>query len=127
LFSDFTKDVIVKADKNMISTILRNLLTNAIKFTPNGGSVSISCKNSNKLAKVSVTDTGVGMSEDELDRLFKVDGNLKNNGTNSEIGTGLGLILCQEFMNLHKSKILAESTTGKGSTFSFTLDVINLN
>lgn len=125
LFSDFTKDIIVKADKNMIDTILRNLLTNSIKFTPSGGSVSISCKNSNKKAKVSVTDTGIGMSEDELSRLFKVDGNLKNAGTNSEIGTGLGLILCQEFMNLHKTKIIAESSTGKGSTFSFTLDVVN--
>ncbi len=124
LFSDFSRDVIVKADKNMLSTILRNLLTNAIKFTPNGGSVTISSRINNKKVTVSVSDTGIGMSPEELDRLFKLDGGLKNSGTANETGTGLGLILCQEFMGLHKSKIIAESTVGKGSTFSFTLDFI---
>jgi two-component system, sensor histidine kinase and response regulator len=124
LFSDFSKDVIVKADKNMLSTILRNLLTNAIKFTPNGGSVTISSRINNKKVTVSVTDTGIGMTGEELAKLFKLDGGLKNSGTLNESGTGLGLILCQEFMSLHKSKIVAESTPGKGSTFSFTLDFI---
>ncbi|HLN53376.1 MAG TPA: tetratricopeptide repeat-containing sensor histidine kinase [Lentimicrobium sp.] len=124
LFSDFSKDVIVKADKNMLSTILRNLLTNAIKFTPNGGSVTVSSRINSKKVTVSVADTGIGMTPEELDRLFKLDGGLKNSGTANETGTGLGLILCQEFMSLHKSKIIAESTPGKGSTFSFTLDFI---
>lgn len=124
LFTDFSKDVFVKADKNMLSTILRNLLTNAIKFTPNGGSVTVSSRINTKKVTVSVTDTGIGMTPDELDKLFKLDGGLKNAGTANETGTGLGLILCQEFMALHKSKIVAESTPGKGSTFSFTLDFI---
>lgn len=124
LFSDFSKDVIVKADKNMLSTILRNLLTNAIKFTPNGGSITVSSRINHKKVTVSVTDTGIGMSAEEMDKLFKLDGGLKNSGTANETGTGLGLILCQEFMSLHKSKIVAESTPGKGSTFSFTLDFI---
>lgn len=124
LFTDFTKEVVVKADKNMLSTVLRNLLSNAIKFTPNGGSVTVSCTCSNGKASLSVSDTGVGMEQDELSRLFKIDGNLKNPGTNNETGTGLGLILCQEFMNIHKSKILAVSTPGKGSTFSFSLDIL---
>lgn len=124
LFSDFSKDVIVKADKNMLSTILRNLLTNAIKFTPNGGSVTVSSRINHKKVTVSVTDTGIGMNPEELDRLFKLDGGLKTEGTANETGTGLGLILCQEFMSLHKSKIVVESTPGKGSTFSFSLDFI---
>lgn len=125
LFTDFTKEVIVKADKNMLSAVLRNILTNAIKFTPNGGSVTLSSKLNGKSVHISVTDSGVGMNEEELSRLFKVDGNLKNAGTNNETGTGLGLILCQEFMSLHKSKIEAKSTAGKGSTFSFQLDIVN--
>lgn len=124
LYTDFTRDVIVKADKNMLFTVLRNLLSNAIKFTQNGGSVTVSCNCSGGKAAVSVTDTGIGMNEDELSRLFRIDGNLKNSGTNNETGTGLGLILCQEFMNIHKSKIQAMSTPGKGSTFSFTLEII---
>lgn len=124
LFADFTKDVVVKADKNMLSTVLRNLLSNAIKFTPIGGSVTVSCKSSNGRAVLSVSDTGIGLDQDELSRLFKIDGNLKNPGTNNETGTGLGLILCQEFMNIHKSKIIADSTPGKGSVFSFSLDVV---
>lgn len=124
LFSDFAQDVVVRADKNMLSTVLRNLLSNAIKFTPAGGSVTVSCRNHNGRAVLSVSDTGVGLDQDELSRLFKIDGNLKNPGTNNETGTGLGLILCQEFMNIHKSKIIAESTPGKGSVFSFSLDVV---
>lgn len=124
LFSDFSRDVIVKADKNMLSTILRNLLTNAIKFTSNGGSVTVSSRINHKKVTVSVTDTGIGMNAEELDKLFKLDGGLKNEGTANESGTGLGLILCQEFMSLHKSKIEVESTPGKGSTFSFSLDFI---
>lgn len=124
LFSDFSRDVIVKADKNMLSTILRNLLTNAIKFTPNGGSVTVSSRINHKKVTVSVSDTGVGMNAEELERLFKLDGGLKTEGTANESGTGLGLILCQEFMSLHKSKIVVESTPGKGSTFSFSLDFI---
>lgn len=124
LYTDFTKDVVVNADKNMLSTVLRNLLSNAIKFTPNGGSVTVSCKNPNGKATLSVSDTGIGLDEDELSRLFKIDGNLKNPGTNKETGTGLGLILCQEFMNIHKSKITAQSAPGKGSVFSFSLDIV---
>ncbi|MFH1119153.1 MAG: tetratricopeptide repeat-containing sensor histidine kinase [Bacteroidota bacterium] len=123
LYTDFAKDVIVKADKNMLSTVIRNLLSNAIKFTPNGGSVTVSCTTSNGKANLSISDTGIGLDQDELSRLFKIDGNLKNPGTNNETGTGLGLILCQEFMNIHKSKITAQSTPGKGSVFSFSLDV----
>ncbi|MDD2527462.1 MAG: ATP-binding protein [Lentimicrobiaceae bacterium] len=123
LYTDIPGKITVIADKNMLFTIMRNLLSNAIKFTPNGGSVTVSCRVKETSAYVSVTDTGVGMTEDELSRLFRIDGNLKNSGTNSETGTGLGLILCQEFMNIHKSVITAESTPGKGSTFTFSLNL----
>ena len=124
LFKDFTNEVIVSVDKNMLFTVLRNLLTNAIKFTPNGGSVTVSCNRIGSKAQIVVADTGIGMSEDELSRLFKLDGNLKSPGTNSETGTGLGLILCQEFMHLHNSKIEAESVKGEGSRFSFIVDIV---
>ena len=124
LFKDFANDVVVSVDKNMVFTVLRNLLSNAIKFTPNGGSVTVSCKRKGSSAEIVVADTGIGMSQDELSRLFKLDGNLKAPGTNNETGTGLGLILCQEFMNLHQSKIEAESVKGEGSRFSFVVDVI---
>ncbi len=124
LFKDFTNEVIVSVDKNMVFTVLRNLLSNAIKFTPNGGSVTVSCKRTDSTAEIVVADTGIGMSKDELSRLFKLDGNLKISGTNNETGTGLGLILCQEFMNLHQSKIEAESVKGEGSRFSFKVDIV---
>ncbi|GAB1405601.1 hypothetical protein MASR1M74_27820 [Lentimicrobium sp.] len=123
LYTDIPEKITVVADKNMLFTVLRNLLSNAIKFTGNGGSVTVSCRGRNKKAYISVTDTGVGMNADELSRLFRLDGNLKNTGTDSETGTGLGLILCQEFMSIHKSVITAESTPGKGSTFTFALDL----
>lgn len=124
LFKDFADDVIVSVDKNMLFTVLRNLLTNAIKFTPNGGSVTVSCNRKGSKAEIVVADTGIGMTQDELSRLFKLDGNLKAPGTNNETGTGMGLILSQEFMNLHHSKIEAESVKGEGSRFSFTVDIV---
>lgn len=124
LFKDFATEVIVSVDKNMLFTVLRNLISNAIKFTPNGGSVTVSCKRVGTKAEIIVTDTGVGLTSDELSRLFKLDGNLKFPGTNNETGTGLGLILCQEFMHLHQSKIEAESVKGEGSRFSFMVDIV---
>lgn len=124
LYTDIPGKITVKADKNMLFTVLRNLLSNAIKFTASGGTVTVSGRVKDQKAIISVTDTGIGMSEEELSRLFKIDGNLKNSGTNNEVGTGLGLILCQEFMNTHKSAITASSEPGKGSTFTITLDII---
>jgi signal transduction histidine kinase len=124
LFKDFTNEVNVQADKNMLFTVLRNLLTNAVKFTPSGGSVTVSYKRSGSRAIITVSDTGIGMTEDELSRLFKLDGNLRTSGTNNETGTGLGLILCQEFMHLHNSEIEAESIPGEGSRFSFAIEIV---
>lgn len=112
----------ISADKNMLATILRNLISNAIKFTNKLGTVSISSENhNNNLLKISISDNGVGISEDIIDDLFKVDKSSSTNGTENETGTGLGLILCKEFVEKHGGEIWVNSQLGKGSTFSFTL------
>lgn len=109
------------ADPLMIETVLRNLINNAIKFTPNGGYIEVSAKQADGQIQISVTDTGVGISEEESQNLFRIDSKVKRKGTNNEDGTGLGLILCHEFVNKHQGKIWVESTPGKGSEFIFTI------
>lgn len=109
------------ADKEMLSAILRNLISNAIKFTNPEGSVVVSaCQQKNEIL-VSVTDTGVGIDEDEIWKLFRIDKNHSTFGTHDEKGTGLGLILCKEFVDKHGGKIWVESEPGNGSKFSFTI------
>ncbi|RLD83449.1 MAG: hypothetical protein DRJ07_06640 [Bacteroidetes bacterium] len=117
---------LVFVDENMIATVLRNLISNAIKFTPKNGNIVISSEkltNSNFI-KISVKDTGVGIPKDKIDDLFHIDKNISTQGTEKETGTGLGLILCKEFVEKHGGKIWVESEAGKGSTFMFTLPVI---
>lgn len=109
------------ADPLMIETVLRNLINNAIKFTPDGGHIEVSAKEADGQIQISVTDTGVGISEEESQNLFRIDSKVKRKGTNNEDGTGLGLILCHEFVNKHQGKIWVESTPGKGSEFTFTI------
>ncbi len=111
----------VYADRNMINTVLRNLLTNAIKFTNAGGDIILTSAEKDGYVEVSIKDTGVGMSEEEISRLFRVDDNFSKSGTEGETGTGLGLILCKEFILKNGGEIWVESTAGKGSKFSFTL------
>ncbi len=110
-----------QADKNMIDTILRNLLTNAIKFTPHKGSIVVTAEKINPLVEISITDTGVGIAREERDNIFKIVGKPGAFGTDNEKGSGLGLILCKEFVERHKGKIRVESEVGKGSTFRFTI------
>jgi two-component system, sensor histidine kinase and response regulator len=114
-------DTIVYADKAMISTILRNLISNAIKFSYPGGEISVSVtKNKNGLV-VAVSDTGIGIPKESIGKLFQIDQNIKTSGTQNEQGTGLGLILCKEFIEKHGGKIGVESEPGKGSKFYFNI------
>lgn len=112
---------VVFADRNMIDTILRNLISNAIKFTNPNGSVIVKSEMQNSLTLVTVEDDGVGIKPDLLDKLFKIEENISTNGTNNEKGTGLGLVLCSEFVQLNKGKIWVESKHNTGSKFHFTL------
>lgn len=109
----------VNADKEMITTVIRNLCTNAIKFTPQGKTIRIGVNTSGKTLEVFVHDDGIGIPKDKLDVLFEIDSQVQRKGTNDEPGTGLGLQLCYEFIKLHNGKISVESVEGKGSCFSF--------
>lgn len=109
------------ADRNMIHTVVRNLISNALKFTPKGGIVKIDAKFDGEKTTVIVSDNGVGMSEEEVKKLFRVDVHHSTTGTNMEKGTGLGLILCYEFIKMNRGEIKVESEKGKGSSFIFTL------
>jgi signal transduction histidine kinase len=119
----------VYADEKMISTVIRNLISNAIKFTPNGGTITISSEerivNNKKVIETEIRDTGVGMSKEDILKLFKIEQNYLSIGTNKETGTGLGLILCKEFLNLNNGTISVESQPNVGSSFIFTLDCTN--
>ena len=119
--SEIVPELKVNVDKNMISTVFRNLLTNAIKFTPREGRVNVKAEKRNGSVTVSVSDTGVGMSEDKMQKLFRIDTKITSIGTNNEKGSGLGLILCKEFVERHNGRIEIESEQGKGSTFSIML------
>jgi len=108
-------------DVNMIDTVLRNLLTNALKFTPKGGTVSVLVKESGDQLEIAVKDSGVGIAPENIAKIFRVDSKFTKHGTENERGTGLGLILCKEFVGLHGSTIHVESEPGRGSEFSFFL------
>ncbi len=118
---DLPHNLTVFADKSMISTVMRNLISNAVKFTHQGGEVNISAQKTSKEIIVSVKDNGVGIAPNRIEKLFRIDANESTPGTNQEKGTGLGLILCKEFVEKHGGRIWAESVEGKGSAFYFTL------
>lgn len=123
LLLDTPSKAMLIADKSMLGTVLRNLISNALKFTMPGGAISISIKKSSKSWRISVSDNGVGMSTSELNKLFRIDEVFTTSGTQGEQGTGLGLILCKEFVSKHGGIIWAESETNKGSTFHFTIPI----
>lgn len=110
-----------EADKNMIGTILRNLLSNAIKFTDKNGEVVIKLIKRKQKVEISISDNGIGVPDAIKERLFKINRKVMQKGTENETGSGLGLLLCNEFVNIHRGKIWVESEPGKGSTFKFTL------
>jgi len=109
------------ADKNMIDTVLRNLTSNAIKYTKRNGFISIESDLTDGFVQIMVKDNGVGIPLNELNKLFKLNEKVSSPGTEKEHGTGLGLLLCKEFVLRHGGNIWAESELGKGSTFYFTI------
>ncbi len=111
----------VTADLNMAKLIVRNLISNAIKYTPDGGTVEITMEVNGKETVVSVLDSGVGMNQDFMQHLFEIDSNRTKPGTRNEKGTGIGLLLCKEFVEKNGGRLWAESEAGKGSTFKFTI------
>lgn len=107
----------IRVDKNMIRTVLYNLISNGIKFTNRGGEVTIASENLNGLVEISISDNGVGIPKENLEQLFKLATNISTKGTEMEKGTGLGLLLCKEMIDIHKGKIFVESEVGKGTIF----------
>lgn len=120
-----TNEVEVYADVNMLKTILRNLISNAIKYTHTNGEIAISAIQNQTHIEVTVSDNGVGMSEEIRNKLFDIDANITTTGTANEVGSGLGLILCKEFVEKHGGKIWVNSELGKGSAFVFSLPLGN--
>lgn len=114
-------DTAVTADKNMLKTIIRNLISNGIKFTTEGGTVSLAAEAHADSTQIAVKDSGIGIKSENLDNLFRVDGGFTTPGTNKERGTGLGLALCKELVEKNHGKIRVESEPGKGTKFIFTL------
>lgn len=121
IIKEIPHDAPVFADRYMISTVLRNLISNAIKFTHPGGQILISAREENQELQIAVTDNGVGISNESQNKLFRIEESYSTLGTLNEKGTGLGLILCKEFVEKHKGKIRVESEEGKGSQFLFTI------
>jgi two-component system, sensor histidine kinase and response regulator len=115
------QDVPVYADLYMLDAIIRNLISNAIKFTSSGGTVTITTTIDAELVTISVADTGIGIPAEKLTKLFRIDAKYQRKGTNNEPGTGLGLILCKEFVEKQGGQIWVKSTVGQGTTFAFTV------
>ena len=112
--------VSVFADADMLKTVLRNLVSNAIKFTNRGGAININAEQNSENVTISVSDNGIGIKPDNLVKLFDIGQVVTTTGTAEETGTGLGLLLCKEFVEKHRGKIWVESEVGKGSIFYFT-------
>jgi two-component system sensor histidine kinase/response regulator len=114
-------DLLVFADTDMMDTIIRNLLSNAIKFTPNKGIIEIACEYKKGNSIIRISDTGRGIPADVIPDLFRIDKSVSTEDIEGEKGTGLGLILCKEFIDKHNGRIFVESIPGKGSTFTVSL------
>ena len=123
LIKSIPENLELKADRNMLCTIVRNLLSNAIKFTPEGGSITFIAEKNEKEYKFTIADTGVGIHPQNLKKLFKIEESFSTAGTDKETGTGLGLILCKELVEKHGGRIWAESEIEKGTKFHFTIPI----
>ncbi|MGE5438792.1 MAG: ATP-binding protein [Bacteroidota bacterium] len=127
LKNEINSSIHIYADQNMVATILRNLVSNAIKFTDMGGIITLSAVVKDSLAEISVKDTGIGMSEDVKDKIFRIDSKHTTKGTSGEAGTGLGLVLCKELIEKNHGNIRVNSRVGRGTEFIFTLPLAPVN
>jgi two-component system, sensor histidine kinase and response regulator len=121
LVNKFEPSVMVFCDKNSVSTIIRNLISNALKFTNKNGAITIGFMDEREYIQIYVEDTGIGMSPENVSKLFKQSSIFSTRGTGGEKGTGLGLLLCKDFVEGNNGKIWVDSELGKGSRISFTL------
>ncbi len=113
--------LILQADKFTLITIITNLFSNAIKFTPERGHININVSRKNNFVEINISDSGIGISKDNIPKLFQIENNASTLGTNQEKGTGLGLLLCKEFVEKNDGKIWVESELGEGTKISFTI------
>lgn len=118
---NFSDEIQVFADENMLDSIMRNLAINAVKFTPQKGIISIGASKTENTIEISVSDSGIGLSEKRINELLNSSINQSERGTNYEKGTGLGLSICKEFIEKHEGKLWAKKNIEKGTTFYFTL------
>ena len=116
-----TSPVIISAHQHSITTVVRNLISNAIKFTPQGGMITLQTTRGQSETVISIADTGVGMSQEVISKLFRIDSKVSTLGTANEKGTGLGLVLCKDFVEKNGGRLWVESTEGKGTVFYFTV------
>jgi len=121
IIHDIQEGLNVTADLHMLETILRNLVSNAVKYTPKGGAITITAHKTDRSVEIAVSDTGIGMEPDLKANLFNLNVSTNRSGTEGEPSTGLGLILCKEFIEKHGGTIWVESEEGKGSKFFFNL------
>lgn len=121
LYNEVPSDASVFADRNAVLTVIRNLLNNAIKFSYPSGKIKVTSAITGTLMEITISDSGIGISAKNLEKLFKLGENYKTEGTDKEKGTGLGLLLCKDFVEKNGGTIRAESEPGKGSRFIFTL------
>jgi signal transduction histidine kinase len=122
---DIDESIRVYSDQNMLRTIIRNLINNAIKFTPSGGNILISASTKDKQVQISVKDSGIGIPPEKLDSIFEMSGTKISADTDGEKGTGLGLSLCRDFITLNKGDIKISSEMGKGTKVLLSLPYLN--
>jgi PAS domain S-box-containing protein len=121
LTSNADDEMFAYGDREMINTVIRNLINNAVKFSVNGGTVEVEIHSTDKFIEVTVRDQGIGISEENIDKIFRIDQQYKSTGTAGETGTGLGLVLCLDFVQKNGGKIWCKSREGSGSSFHFTI------
>ena len=119
------KNISVYADWHITSTIIRNLLSNAVKFTPAGGAVMLTARTIDKIVELDVADSGVGMTSDDIQKLFRTDVKHTTLGTNNEKGTGFGLLLCKNLAERQLGTIRVRSVVGEGSIFTISIPMVN--